>query len=1118
MGVLAVGLAIAGGLAGGGVGLGLGFGSMLVAIQGAMLGAMLGGSLGLILDPVTGQDTSTGTADVTEFNYTTNAEGIAIPDLLGTSVLSGNLLWHGGNRWEAIQETVTTGGKGGGGGSQTTVSGYRYYISAAIGLGIGPMDALYEIWQNDILVWEGKAEPGEDGSVDLILDEIGSISFHFGTPDQTVDSFLAENVPDPTLQSAWKNICYVVFKDVYIGQYNRLPNFKFVLRKTPALNHEGIDTRIDTYDYNPIAAAHYLLNQRAELPLQYLDRAAFISRSKAIDTEKLGISGVIKTDAEAGKLVSQILSHVDGFLRYVATSRGGAAFEPVLLRDTGDRESLPAITENDIIGKLDFQRPSWGATECNELAVTYQKRLKEFRETSEEDEDGDPGSLLLGFAKGNAGLLVVAYQGFSTGDENFIENVILSEGSTLNYRCPGIEWTGKELVVMWRMWDGSFIDDLYIYGYRGFTDQKTLEVPTGWGIYEGDLGWTGSGLLHLENDDSVDLRSGLSSVVDERLFVGDINTIAIVGITASNDGDLIVARQQTDGYQIVRFSGISTEVAEVLSYGSAIKALAWVENDLVVLTDTSVIRYDGFSLDVVSGPFSTYHGEYGYATAVAWSNTSAMRREDWEEGDVEVDGLPIKQSSIYLDDPANKRITGRSKPQTLSCPWFPKEESALWLGIRTIAKGAFPGANIRFTGNRHLYRYQVGDRFRLYYSPYGIEDMIFRITSLEEEDLQEETIHVTAEQAIEYLLSVPDTVPVGFCEHWSHNLCLDAWSTASASSAEDGHAAEGACDGSITSRWQSGTGVDEPVWWQMDFGEGVEYAIEQVKIKAVAGNNMNCSIKTFRLLGQHDYGGAFSLIFVGRHENNGDWQTYEFKNSIAYRKYRIEIVDQWTDTFTPGLWEVEMRECNEATCYYPAEAGDDGFCLDGVFHNDTDYVTVGTEDEEGTVITTTTAPPPVSEDVYTIEPDALPEFPVGWRLVYSTWYTPTWPEALSDDEDETYMENTGEDDGYALFGLSAPLEQAYNRARARVRAKVASLETSVPITLELLSGGETICTLTCSVGSTIFVDHSAPEGGAPAVVSISAAQSQTLQVRASVPNGTLGIVHITEINVDLWNA
>lgn len=918
-----------------------GFAATMVALQAAMLGATIGATLGMMVDPITGQEIGVGSPDTQEFQITTAAEGVPIPDLIGTSVLVGNIIWYGRNRSEQINDTVTQGGKGGGGGTQTAVSGYRYYLSAAVGLCLGPVSELYEVWQNDIKVWAGNALPDAEGKASIILSEVGPMTFYFGTEDQTPDDYLAEYIDDDTLLTPWKRVCYAVFKDAYIGQYNRWPNFRFVLRKTPlwGLNQDVL--RIDTYDHNPIAAAYYLLNERAQLPIAYCNDNAFLLAAATIHGEKLGISGVIKTDVEAIDLCRQIFAHIDGILRYVAATSGYAMFEPVLLRDGGDREDLPIITEDDIIGQLDFQRPSWGATECNELSVTFNERLVAF---GGDVDNPDGGHLVLGYGHVDHGIYCVGFRGFSALAQDWVTDVAIISPYTY---LRGLIWTGPEMVTS-TGWTGEWGEHHCVI-WKRMTSEKRANIS---GIYNADLGFDGMSLYSGGGD--VYKHLGLSASYQPAPFIeGTAGHWTLVGITVTKDGDVVVARYHDTGYyQVELHDGYSTTIKETLNYGATeIKALAWVNDDLVVLTDTDVIRHDGFSLDVADngGPYNTYNGTYGYATAVAWAVGDVKPVAESEDAD---EGLGIKQSSRFLDDAANKRITGRGKPQTMSCPWFPMERSALWAGRRTLAKAAFPSAAVRFTGNRNLYKYQVGDRFRLYYAPYEIEEMVFRITLLEEADLQEETIQVTAEQAVEYTLSppAPETPGPEDCTLWTENLCL--YGTKTASTENGDHAAGKACDTDIATRWEAASA--DGAWWQVDFGAGTEYAIEQLRLRVLAGNNMNGSIKNFRIKAQRNAGGAFLSIYDGRQHNSGEWMEHRFRNKTPYRILRLEVIDQWNATYFPGIWEIEMRSClsyvhddpdadDERACFYPADATDDGYIMESVLHsNDANNVTGAT--------------------------------------------------------------------------------------------------------------------------------------------------------------------------------
>ena len=213
-------------------------------LWGAFYGASIGFGLGMAVDPLTPDISSPG-VPLQELQFTGNTIGTPIADVLGTVKLVGTFLCHGKERVENI--TQKTGGKGGGGGGEEQVTGHRYYMSWVQGICKGPVDTLFAIYKdNDELLWSGELNrPASGGQETILLADTGSMTFYFGTDDQVVNSKIGEIISDNTLNSPLRGLCYAFFDDCYIGDYNRCPTLKFVLKKIPSLcNCQGASNSV----------------------------------------------------------------------------------------------------------------------------------------------------------------------------------------------------------------------------------------------------------------------------------------------------------------------------------------------------------------------------------------------------------------------------------------------------------------------------------------------------------------------------------------------------------------------------------------------------------------------------------------------------------------------------------------------------------------------------------------------------------------------------------------------------------------------------------------------------------------------------------------------------------
>ena len=133
---------------------------------GAAVGFVIGFGISLAMDALAPDMPSPGQPNLSELSLPTADEGINIPDILGTTKLSGNIFQYFGNNTVAITEEVETGGKGGSD-SETVTTGYKYYLSWAMGICLGPVDTLFSVYAGDHLVYEGDL-PRPDSGVSVV--------------------------------------------------------------------------------------------------------------------------------------------------------------------------------------------------------------------------------------------------------------------------------------------------------------------------------------------------------------------------------------------------------------------------------------------------------------------------------------------------------------------------------------------------------------------------------------------------------------------------------------------------------------------------------------------------------------------------------------------------------------------------------------------------------------------------------------------------------------------------------------------------------------------------------------------------------------------------------------
>lgn len=349
---------------------------------GALYGAGLGFGLGAMVDPMTPDIPSPGTPLPAGAEIMASTVGGPLPDLVGTAKITGHLLCFGKERVVTIEAKQLDTGKGGGGSSDNRIIGYDYHMSWAVGIVTGPVDTLYAIYKGDELVWEGvldcPIDPDSHGQETVVLSDmgssegvpyrakvVGSATFYFGTDTQVANSDVGEIIGDETLNSPYRNFCWCFFDDCCIGDFNRCPNMKFVVRKAPDIAFSEGNV-IQMYDYNPAHAIWYIFHNLAGLPEEWLHTADFTAVASTLSSENRGISCLFLNQQNTLNYLGSINNHIDGIIRYDSDGK----FHPKLIRDDYVVEDLPLIDENVMLDDPTLNRKSWTDT-INEIKVQY---------------------------------------------------------------------------------------------------------------------------------------------------------------------------------------------------------------------------------------------------------------------------------------------------------------------------------------------------------------------------------------------------------------------------------------------------------------------------------------------------------------------------------------------------------------------------------------------------------------------------------------------------------------------------------------------------------------------------------------------------------------------------
>jgi len=328
---------IIGGIAGGVIGFFVG------GPVGAVYGFSIGFGIGNMIDPMTPDADSPGIPSQ-ELQITSNEIGSPIFDCLGTVKISKTtLLCYGKERSEAIYTEVSGGS---GGDSQKQQTGTNYYMTWAVGICQGPVDAVVTIFKDEKPIWNGlKIRPSSGGVETISISDFGTINFYFGTDDQAANSNIGEIIGDSTLNSPFRGLCYAVMNDCLIGNFNRMPSMRFIVTKLPELGFSS-ECQIQLADYNPIHAIWYILTEMVDLDSSWLNSTAFANAASSMALEFRGISILFNQQIPAISYIEAINSHILAILLY----NSDATFIPKLIREDYDVSTLETVDENFLLG------------------------------------------------------------------------------------------------------------------------------------------------------------------------------------------------------------------------------------------------------------------------------------------------------------------------------------------------------------------------------------------------------------------------------------------------------------------------------------------------------------------------------------------------------------------------------------------------------------------------------------------------------------------------------------------------------------------------------------------------------------------------------------------------
>lgn len=164
----------------------------------------------------TGRGTQAQTAPtvISALDVQRSVNGAPVPVVYGTARLTGNMIWYGDFVSTPISSGGKSGGKGIGGGasSKGQIGSYTYQASFALGLAVGPIQAIGQMWATS-------------GTPDTPPAAGGTMTIETGAPGQTPWSYLASAHPDQAL--AYNGLAYIGVAAMPLGASPSMPNLSF---------------------------------------------------------------------------------------------------------------------------------------------------------------------------------------------------------------------------------------------------------------------------------------------------------------------------------------------------------------------------------------------------------------------------------------------------------------------------------------------------------------------------------------------------------------------------------------------------------------------------------------------------------------------------------------------------------------------------------------------------------------------------------------------------------------------------------------------------------------------------------------------------------------------------
>lgn len=177
-------------------------------------------------------------------------------------------------------------------------------------------------------------------------------------------------------------------------------------------------------------------------------------------------------------------------------------------------------------------------------------------------------------------------------------------------------------------------------------------------------------------------------------------------------------------------------------------------NDYVskILSHINGVKYDDPKTGKLT--FKLIRNDYDINTIKVFdtSNTESCEfsRLDWSETTSAVEVTFTDASNKYdtgqftFNDIANRLITGFYTSKSVEGEYFTTTANAMWLAKLTQLSNGYPLSAVNLVTNRYAYDVTIGDPIKVSWEPYGLSQIVYRVTDIDYSNLTDGKISITA--------------------------------------------------------------------------------------------------------------------------------------------------------------------------------------------------------------------------------------------------------------------------------------------------------------------------------------------------------------------------------------